>query len=217
MNPAQQAITVADREFDRWLRSEERSAVALRVLGPVARQRERLLARVRNILMHERPAAASCQWVSEAIGAWAPLELLFPVCDHAGAPGVSGEIPLQAAALVEREYGHVLADTQNLQSACERLHADAQYLDLEISAGRALCAALDEIGSTDTFWVEEMRAMQLAMAEYLHRHALGLKQVLSESVAMSYTTRIGRMQRSLRERYAPTPLQVKRALAGVNA
>ena len=217
VNPAQTAVAAAEREFDRWLRCEERSAVALRVLAPVAIPRERLLARVRNILAHERPVAASCQWVSESIGAWAPLELLFPVCDHAGAPGVSGEIPLHAAALIDREYGHVLADAQSFEAACEHLHADAQYLDLEINAARALCGVLDATGSADVFWVEELRGMQLAMAEYLHRHAIGLTQVLTDSVAMSYTARIGRMQRSLRERYSPTPLQVKRALAAANA
>ncbi len=217
VDSAQKILQIAEREFDRWLRCEERSAVALRVLGTAAQQRERALARVRIVMTHERPAAASCQWISEVISAWAPLELLFPACDHAGAPGVSGELPLHASALVEREYGHVLAATPNFESACERLHADAQQLDLEISIGRALCGVLDETGAADTFWVEELRGMHLAMAEYLHRLAIGLPQILSDKLVMNYTARIGRMQRTLRERYSPTPIHIVRALAAANA
>lgn len=217
VDPAQKALVVAEREFDRWLRAEERSAVALRVLGDAAQLREKLLNRVRNTLVHDRPGAAMCQWVSENISAWAPLELLFPVCDHAGSPGVSGELPLHVKLIVEREYGHVLAGAYDFEEACERLEADAQRLDLEICVGRALCGLLDESGAADTFWVEELRAMQLAMAEYLHRHAIGLVQVMSEALVTTYTTRIGRLQRSLRERYAPTPLHVARELAAANS
>lgn len=210
-DPAPKALQLAGREFDRWLRSEERSAVALRVLGPAASLRERLLGRVRGMLQDDQPGAASCQWVSESIGAWAPLELLFPVCDHAGTPGVSGDISLHAAGILERVYGHVIAGAGDFATACAQLQAEVQRLDLEISVGRALCGVLDESGATDTFWVEELRAMQLAMAEYLHRHAMGLKQLLSDTLLTSYTARIGRLQRTLRERYAPLPMHVQRA------
>ena len=213
VDPSQKAVAVAEREFDRWLRNEERSGVALRLLGTPAQLRERLLKRVGVTLRHERPGAAACQWVSESIGGWAPLEVLFPVCEHIGMPGVSGELPQHAASIVELAYGHVLAATGDFDAACDQLRADAQRLDLEIAAGRALCAVLDEDGSTDTFWVEELRAMQLAMSEYLHRQAIGQRQVLSDSMLRSYTARIGRVQRSLRERFAPSPDRVVWALA----
>lgn len=214
--PVQKALQLAEREFDRWLRSDERSTVALRVLGSAAQQRERLLARVRAMAEHERPAAAACQWISENIGAWAPLELLFPVCDLVNTPGVSGELSLHRKTLVERVYGHVLADSGDFEITYALLHAEAQRLDLEISAGRALCALLDDGDASDTFWVEEMRAMQLAMAEYLHRHAIGLTPVLTDAQLNNYTGRIGRIHRNLRERYAPVPLHVQRALTAAN-
>ncbi len=215
--PVQKALQLATREFDRWLRNDERSAVALRVLGTVAQQRERLLARVRSVIEHERPAAATCQWISENIGAWAPLELLFPVFDHVNTPGISGELSLHRKNLVERVYGHVLADSGDHEVTYALLHADAQRMDLEIAAGRAMCALFDENDANDTFWVEEMRAMQLAMAEYLHRHAIGLKPVLTDAQLTNYTGRIGRIHRNLRERYAPIPLHVQRALAAGSA
>jgi hypothetical protein len=216
-DPALRALAAAEREFDRWLRSEERSAVALRLLGPAAQLRESLLTRVRHTVSHERPAAAICQWISENVSAWAPLELLFPVHDHAGSPGVSGEMPLHCARIVEQVYGHLLADALDFDKAHARLQADAQRLDLEICAGRAICGLFDESGSRDNFWVEELRAMQLAMAEYLHRHAIGLTQVMSDTLVTSYTARIGTLQRNLRERYAPTPLHVRRAAGAPDA
>lgn len=207
-------MQLATREFDRWLRNDERSSVALRVLGPAAQQRERLLARVRALAEHERPAAATCQWISENIGAWAPLELLFPICDHVNTPGISGELSLHRKTLVERVYGHVLADSGDYEVTYALLQAEAQRLELEIAAGRALCGLFDDDEAADTFWVEEMRAMQLAMAEYLHRHAIGLAPMLTDAQLTNYTGRIGRIHRSLRERYAPMPLHVQRALAG---
>jgi hypothetical protein len=216
-DPSLRALAAAEREFDRWLRSDERSAVALRLLGSAAQLREALLARVRATVSHERPGAACCQWISENISAWAPLELLFPVHDHAGSPGISGEMPLHSARVVELAYGHMLADALDFDKACERLQADAQRLELEICAGRAICALLDESAVGDSFWVEELRGMQLAMAEYLHRHAIGLTQVMSDAMVTSYTARIGNMQRNLRERYAPAPLHVRRALDSASA
>jgi len=205
------ALRVAERQFDRWLRSEERSAVALRVSGSAAQLRERLMLRVKSTLQQENPDAAACQWISDSVAAWAPLELMFPVCDHAGSPGVSGDISLHAAALLQLSYGHVIAGCGDVATACAQLQADLQRLDLEICAARALCGALDESSATDTFWVEDLRAMQLAMAEYLHRNALELPQLLSEALLSSYTDRIATLQRNLRARHVSPSRQVRHA------
>lgn len=46
-------------------------------------------------------------------------------------------------------------------------------------------------------WPVELRDMSLGMAEFLHRHAIGLSPVLSDPVVMTYTSQIARLQRSL--------------------
>lgn len=46
-------------------------------------------------------------------------------------------------------------------------------------------------------WPDELRRMSLGMAEFLHRHAIGLAPVLPDPVVMTYTSQIARLQRSL--------------------
>ncbi len=173
-----------------------RSSTARRVLGD-RRALEKLLARrVEGVLAHDRPASANRLWLCESIRGWAPLEVVFPGGSQAGTPGVSGELPRHYALLVERAFGHVLAATRNLNAACDLLRADAQLLELQIAVSGALLAAFPAEEARAN-WPDELCAMSLAMAEFLHRHAIGLSPVLSDTEAMDFTARISRLRRGL--------------------
>lgn len=218
---------VASREFTTWVGAPRRSSVALRVHGERANAQRVLGIRLDGVLSHDRPASANRRWLCETIRAWAPLEVIFPTRDYAGVAGVSGELPRHAALLVERAYGHVLAATRSIPAACDLLRADAQLLELQISVATALQpvlqaqaarAAVDAAGAITTpavtvqaapapaaahprfasvDWPAELRDMSLGMAEFLHRHAIGLSPVLADPVVMTYTSHIARLQRSL--------------------
>ena len=209
---------IAAREFTAWIEAPRRSSVALRIQGDRAAAQRLLSIRLDGVLSHDRPASANRRWLCEAIRAWAPLEVIFPTRDYAGVPGVSGELPRHAALLVERAYGHVLAATRSIPEACDLLRADAQLLEMQIAVATALQPVLQSqaaraaaeaaglapndpramhprFASAD--WPDELRSMSLGMAEFLHRHAIGLSPVLADPVVMTYTSQIARLQRSL--------------------
>jgi hypothetical protein len=96
----------------------------------------------------------------------------------------------------------VLLATRDIASACAWLRADAQRLALAIEVGRALSPWLGDGHDPDRSWLDEFRARSLSMAEYLHRQAIGLSQVLSDSLVMSFTASIAQLQRELREHCA---------------
>jgi hypothetical protein len=218
--PPDEARGIAAREFAAWLEAPRRSSVALRVHGDRTAAQRVLNIRLDGVLAHDRPASANRRWLCETIRAWAPLEVVFPSRDHAGVAGVSGELPRHAALLVERAYGHVLAATRSIPAACDLLRADAQLLEMQIAVATALqpllqaravraaaeaAVALPAPPATSQAaaapppqdWAEELRRMSLGMAEFLHRHAIGLSAVLADPVVMSYTSQIARLQRSL--------------------
>ncbi|MEZ5460168.1 MAG: hypothetical protein R3E75_12110 [Steroidobacteraceae bacterium] len=192
--PAEPRLLAA-REFAGWLAAPLRSSVALRVHGDRSAVQRVLNIRLDGVLSHDRPASANRRWLCEIIRAWAPLEVIFPTRDYSNVPGVSGELPRHAALLVERAYGHVLAATRSIPSACDLLRADAQLLDLQIAVATALQPQLTPTSSRND-WPEELLRMSLGMAEFLHRHAIGLAPMLSDETVMTYTSYIARLQRS---------------------
>ncbi|MCU0757985.1 MAG: hypothetical protein MUF07_02140 [Steroidobacteraceae bacterium] len=199
--PPDEARAVALGEFAAWLETPRRSSVALRVHGDRAAAQRVLNIRLDGVLAHDRPASANRRWLCEAIRAWAPLEVVFPSRDHGGVAGVSGELPRHAALLVERAYGHVLAATRSIPAACDLLRADAQLLEMQVAVATALQPVLQarqpSAAPQPPDWPDELRRMSLGMAEFLHRHAIGLSPVLADPVVMSYTSHIARLQRSL--------------------
>jgi hypothetical protein len=48
-------------------------------------------------------------------------------------------------------------------------------------------------------WPRELRDMSLAMAEFLHRHSIGLSPVLADPVVMTYTAQISKLRRNLED------------------
>ncbi len=185
---------LAAHEFSLWMDDARRSSIARRLLGERAALERLLSLRPEGVLNHDRPASANRRWLCESIRAWAPLEVIFPTRDYAGLAGVSGELPRHAAQLVERAYGHVLAATRNIGAACDLLRADAQLLELQISVASALQPALQ---ATAAEWPRALRDMSLAMAEFLHRHSIGLSPVLADPVVMSYTSQIAKLRRDV--------------------
>jgi hypothetical protein len=161
-----------------------------------------LSLRLEGVLAHDRPASANRRWLCESIRAWAPLEVIFPTRDYRGLTGVSGELPRHSALLVERAYGHVLAATRNVNAACDLLRADAQLLELQIAVASLLqpvlqCGAAALAPGAE--WPRALREMSLAMAEFLHRHSIGLSPVLADPVVMTYTAQISSLRRNLED------------------
>jgi hypothetical protein len=114
---AARAREVARAEFDAWIASAPRPEAARRSIAPDAALRSTTLARVEAVLAHPHCGAANRRWICELARAWAPLEVLFPTRDYRGMKGVSGELPLHVALLVEREYGHILGVARSLPGA----------------------------------------------------------------------------------------------------
>lgn len=52
---------------------------------------------------------------------------------------------------------------------------------------------------TGAEWPRELREMSLAMAEFLHRHSIGLSPVLADPVVMTYTAQISKLRRNLED------------------
>lgn len=190
---------VARSEFDAWIAAAPAPARARRILAPDATLRGATLKRVEAVLSHPRPDSANRRWICELLRAWAPLEVLFPTRDHRGIHGVSGEIPLHVALLVEREYGHVLGAVRSLSDAYELLREDRDRLALQLAIATALLPLLQTGADSDQRWLANLRGMSLAMAEYLHRNTIGLAQTLPDEAVMTYAATIARAQRTQRD------------------
>lgn len=203
---ATNAYGLAERAFDDWLADYGRSGWARTFEPATVKLRNKALGRVAAILGHPSPCAAARRWVCDTIQAWAPLEVLFPTRDYAEEPGVSGDLGTHMADIIEREYAFMLASATNRQLAAEWLQADAQQLGLDLVLAGALLEALHD-GADDT-WVQGHTCMSLALAEYLHRQALGLRQLIADAVAMSYTTSVALRRRQLHAVCRSTPCLV---------
>jgi hypothetical protein len=193
------ALEVARAEFDAWIAAAPRPEAARRWLEPDAALHGTALARVEAVLAHPRPASATRRWICESMRGWAPLEVLFPTHDYRGHTGLSGELPLHLPLLVEREYGHVLGIARDLADACELLRTDRDRLALQLAVAAALLPLLGATEDEDANWLAELRRQSLAMAEYLHRSAIGLAQILPEHLVMNYAAAIARTQRAQRD------------------
>jgi hypothetical protein len=203
------ARELAAREFGSWLNDPRRSSIARRLQGERAAPERVLSLRLEGVLAHDRPASANRRWLCESIRAWAPLEVIFPTRDYRGLAGVSGELPRHYALLVERAYGHVLAATRSVNAACDLLRADAQLLELQVAVATALQPLLQAAAgatatpagppATSADWPRELRDMSLAMAEFLHRHSIGLSPVLADPVVMTYTAQISKLRRNFED------------------
>lgn len=196
---AAQVHAVARAQFDAWIAAAPHPEAARRWLAPDATLYGATVARVEALLAHPRPASANRRWICELMRGWAPLEVLFPTRDYRGRTGLSGELPLHLALLLEREYGHVLAAARDYSQACERLRDDRDRLALQLAIATALMPLLEASAAEDLRWVEELREQSLAMAEYLHRSAIGLAQILPEHLVMIYAASIARTQRAQRD------------------
>jgi hypothetical protein len=204
MSPSQaldttRAREVARAQFDAWIAMAPQPESARRQLAPDAALHGATLARVEAVLAHPRPASANRRWICELMRGWAPLEVLFPTRDYRGHAGLSGELPLHLPLLVEREYGHVRGVARDLAGACELLRSDRDRLALQLAVAAALLPLLDSTPDEDARWLTELRKQSLAMAEYLHRSAIGLAQVLPEHLVMTYAAAIARTQRAQRD------------------
>lgn len=189
-----QARGIARNEYAAWLTNHSRSAWARHLGASLAGLWTGLSQKVTWVATHEAPALANRRWLVECVTAWAPLEVVFPGRLYARDSGVTGELSAHVAEIIEREYGHVVAGARGVARASELLHADAQRLELSIATSTALHALLETESAGD--WRTRYVEVSLALAEYMHRQALGLSQVLSDTRVMSYTTEAGRVRRS---------------------
>lgn len=203
---AASAYGLAEQTFDDWLADHGRCGWARTFEPTTTKLRNRALGRVAAVLGHSAPCAAARRWTCDTIQAWAPLEVLFPTRDYSEEPGVSGELGTHMSDIVEREYGFMLTSAANGQVAAGWLQADAQQLGLDLALAAALLGALRD--GADDSWIPGHTCMSLALAEYLHRQALGLRQLLADAVAMSYTTSIALRRRQLQSACRSTPCLV---------
>jgi len=193
------AIGLAHRCVDSWLADATRSGAAQRGATDRDGLRQCTIGRVQSVLQHEMPAAANRRWLCDTVRAWAPLEVLFPSRSSREKSGVTGELSGYLNLIVEREYGHISAGLRSAAKAKDVLQADAQRLALELEIGAGLRQILEDAPASEaTDWLREYVDMSLAMAEYLHRHVIGLSQVLSDGLVMRYATGIARTQQQLR-------------------
>jgi hypothetical protein len=198
------AYGLAEQTFEDWLSDHSRCGWARAHENGTAKLRNKSLGRVAAILGHPSPCAATRRWVGDIIQAWAPLEILFPTQNYPAENGVSGELADHVPEIVEREYGFLLSAQTNAAGAADLLHADAQRLGLDLALGTALLGGLrDE--SQDNRWITAYTTMSLALAEYLHRQALGMHQLLTEAMAMSYTATVALQRRQLHAACRMTP------------
>ena len=108
------------------------------------------------------------------------------------------------AQLLELQIGVATALQPVLQAQAARAAVDAagaittpavSAQAVSVQAVPAATSAHPRFASVD--WPAELRDMSLGMAEFLHRHAIGLSPVLPDPVVMTYTSHIARLQRSL--------------------
>jgi hypothetical protein len=197
--PAEQiplaALGFANRRIDEWLGDDNASSLACRNTGRSAEIRDGVLRQVDCVLRQSDPIRANRRWLCGTVRAWATLRVLFPRQSELDVRGVSGELTRYFPLVVEREYAHVLAGVRSTDKVQEILLGDAQCLELQMVIGDALRELLQDEGQD---WIGEFRELSLAMAEYLHRHAIGLNQLLGDTDVMTYTSRLARMQRECR-------------------
>jgi hypothetical protein len=189
------ALGLAHGRIDAWLSDPMRSGAAQRRVGQEC-LRKATMFRVETVLGSDQPGAANRRWLCETVRAWAPLEVLFPSNASSGTSGVTGELPRHLPLIVQREYRHVGAGRRSTSRVSDALYGDVQRLALELEIGTALRELLEEKAADD--WLRPHMDMSLAMAEYLHRQVIGLSQVLSDSLVMTYATGISRTHRTLR-------------------
>lgn len=188
--PTSLAIDIAERALESWLAEPARSAVVVRHSG-AGEVRDRVLARVRDVLAHELPWAANRRWACEAIRAWAPLAALLDP--------QPGGIEKHLEMLIEFEFGHLLAETGSIERSCQLLRIDLENLALEIDIATDLADALEPGAPNAGGWVRDYRAMSLALADYLHCCTVDIPSSLPDAIAYHYAGEVARVQRELRE------------------
>jgi hypothetical protein len=196
-------LGLANRHIDDWLADTERSSIACKVVGRGVEIRDGVLRQVDCVMRQSDATLANRRWLCGTVRAWATLQVLFPRSAEISVPGVSGELPQHFKLVVEREYAHVLAGVRSLERTREILLGDAQCLELQIAIGNSLRELLGDKDPAGNDWLPEFRSLSLAMAEYLHRHAIGLTQLLPDSAVMTYTGQLARVQRECRSNAQP--------------
>jgi hypothetical protein len=199
--PAQVSLTavgLANHLIDAWLADSERSGIALICPRSAAEIRDRVLRQVDYVLRQADALQANQRWLCGTIRAWSTLQVLFPRHSETAVRGVTGDLPRHILLVLEREYTHVLAEARSVERAKNFLVGDAQTFELQIEIGNALRGLLCDNGREERDWLPEFRSLSLAMAEYLHRHAIGLQQILSDSDVMTFTGQLARIQRECR-------------------
>jgi hypothetical protein len=191
VSPATQALSKASQIVDEWLGNAASSAPALSQAQAPLQLRDQVLARVRDLMQQESPAAANRRWLCELVRGWAPLEALFGSAAAEFAPHLD--------LLVEHEFGHLLAESGSTSTVCEQLQAEQHSLALEIKVASALHAILEPGSDAAGAWIGEFTDMSLALADYLHRCAVDLPQRIPDAMAHYYTTRIANIQRDIRD------------------
>jgi hypothetical protein len=203
--PTSLAIEIAERALESWRAEPARSAVVLRhSAGAAAEVRDRVLARVRDVLSQDLPWAANRRWACEAIRAWAPLAALLDP--------QPGGLENHLEMLLEYEFGHLLAETGSVERSCGLLRIDLERLALEIDIATDLADALEPGVPSASAWLRDYRAMSLALADYLHCCTVDIPSSLPDAIAHHYASQVARTQRELRDqcvkaRAAPTPAQ----------
>ncbi len=192
------AVGLANRHIDSWLADTERSAIACKGPRSAAEIRECVLRQVDHVVRHADAVQANRRWLCSTIRAWASLQVLFPRHSETVIGGVSGDLPRHIKLVLEREYTHILAEARSVDRAKSMLVGDAQTLELQIEIGNSLRSLLGDCEAESGDWLPEFRTLSLAMAEYLHRHAIGLQQILTDSNVMTYTGQLARIQRDCR-------------------
>lgn len=197
---AEQIRGIAAARFEGWSRCVMPLGATPRTQNDRDSVGSLLALRIQALLEDPLPAAAARRWFLESVAAWAPLAALFAgPASHDGTAGASGQLAAHSRLIVEREYGHVLGAARNLDGAIALLRVDLHrlqiVLDVAEDVGRTLGVHRQGEG---TEWLATYKEMSLAMAEFLHRQAIGLSQVIPDSTVMRYTAQISRAQRELR-------------------
>jgi hypothetical protein len=201
------ALAIATQDLEAWLKDEQRSEYALQSAGGSEALREQVLARVRSVLAHPRPAAANRLWLCELVRAWAPLEVLFP--EAGPVQGATGHTDLRDVLdlIVNAEYGHMLAATGSLLSTCELLLTDRQKFTMEIGVACRLQPLLAESAAEDLQWLAEFKQYSLIMADYLHRNAIREPQRHDDALLQKATAMLSRSLRDARDACEPVRRQ----------
>lgn len=201
------AYNLAEQTFDEWLADHGRCGWARTFETCTAKLRNKALGRVASVLGHPAPAAASRRWIVDTTQAWAPLEVIFPAHDYSSDRRMSGELPLRAAEIIEREYGFLLDASGSTAKAIEWLEADLQWLSLDLALNRAILPALHAPNESEE-WLEGYLSIALALAEHAHREALGLEVLLAPAEAGDLAARLALQRRQFHTACRTTPCLV---------